>query len=109
MAVLEMDQDDLFAMALGLSTPWKVVRSGFEQGDSESKFLYVDLEVEPGAKMPCPVCGQLSPVYDHEVKRWLHLNFWQHPIYLSARVPRIDCPQHQKVARHYVEEMGCKY
>ncbi len=96
-------------MALGLSTPWKVVRSGFEQGDSESKFLYVDLEVEPGAKMPCPVCGQLSPVYDHEVKRWLHLNFWQHPIYLSARVPRIDCPQHQKVARHYVEEMGCKY
>ena len=25
----EMDQNDLFAMALGLSTPWKVVRSGF--------------------------------------------------------------------------------
>jgi len=95
MADSGMDQNDLFAMALGLSAPWKVVRSGFEQADSESKFLYVDLEVEAGAKMPCPVCGELSPLYDHEVKRWRHLNFWQHPTYLSARVPRIDCPQHQ--------------
>ena len=90
-----MDQNDLFAMALGLSAPWKVVRSGFEEADAGSKFLYVDLEVEAGAKMPCPVCGQLSPLYDHEVKRWRHLNFWQHPTYLSARVPRIQCPQHK--------------
>jgi transposase len=95
MAVWVMDQNDLFTMALGLNTPWKVVRSGLEQADTESKFLYVDLEVEAGAKMPCPVCGQLCPLYDHEVKRWRHLNFWQHSTYLSARVPRIRCPQHQ--------------
>ena len=29
------------------------------------------------------------------MKRWRHLNFWQHATYLSARVPRIRCPQHQ--------------
>jgi hypothetical protein len=29
-----------------------------------------------GAKMPCSVCGELSPLYDHEVKSWRHLNFW---------------------------------
>lgn len=29
------------------------------------------------------------------MKRWRHLNFWQHPTYLSARVPRVQCPQHQ--------------
>jgi transposase len=29
------------------------------------------------------------------VKRWRHLNFWQHPTYLSARVPRVQCPHHQ--------------
>jgi transposase len=78
-----------------LSKPWKVVRSGFEQVDTGGKFLYVDLEVEAGAQMPCPVCSQLCPLYDHEVKRWRHLNFWQHPTYLSARVPRVRCPQHQ--------------
>lgn len=82
-------------MALGLSKPWKVVRSGFEEVGKESKFLYVDLEVETGAQMPCPACGRLCPLYDHEVKKWRHLNFWQHPTYLSARVPRVRCPDHQ--------------
>src|SRR6187431_1946336 len=90
-----MDQNDLFALALGLSAPWKVVRSGFEEAGEQSKFLYVDLEVEVGAQMPCPVCGQPCPLYDHEVKRWRHMNFWQHPTYLSARVPRVQCPHHQ--------------
>lgn len=52
-----MDQNTLFAMALGLSAPWQVVRSGLEEGAAESKFLYVDMEVEPGAQLPCPLCG----------------------------------------------------
>lgn len=90
-----MDQNLLFTLALGLNSPWKVVRSGLEDGGAQSKFLYVDIEVEPGAKMPCPVCAQLCPLYDHEVKRWRHLNFWQHSTYLSARVPRVQCPEHQ--------------
>jgi transposase len=90
-----MDQNMLFSLGLGLTSPWKVVRSGLETGGAESKFLYVDIEVEAGARMPCPVCGQICPLYDHEVKRWRHLNFWQHPTYLSARVPRVQCPQHQ--------------
>ena len=29
------------------------------------------------------------------VKLWRHLNLWQHPTYQSARVPRVQCPQHQ--------------
>lgn len=89
-----MDQNMLFTMALGLAQPWKVVRSGLEDGGGGSKFLYVDIEVEAGARMPCPDCGGSCALYDHEVKRWRHLNFWQHPTYLSARVPRVDCPQH---------------
>lgn len=90
-----MDQNTLFSLALGLGSPWKVVRSGLEDGGSQSKFLYVDIEVEPGAQMPCPACGRLCPLYDHAVKRWRHLNFWQHPTFLSARVPRVQCPEHQ--------------
>ena len=38
--------------------------------------------------------GRLCALYDHEVKRWRHLNFWQHFTYLSARVPRVECPEH---------------
>lgn len=90
-----MNQNMLFEVGLGLSAPWKVVRSGLEDGGEGGKFLYVDVEVEAGAAMPCPCCGKLCPVYDHELKRWRHLNFWEHATYLSARVPRVECPEHQ--------------
>lgn len=90
-----MDQNTLFMMGLGLSAPWKVVRSGLEDSGAGAKILYVDIEVEPGSTMPCPCCGKLCPLYDHEVKRWRHLNFWQHATYLSARVPRVQCPEHR--------------
>ena len=89
-----MDQNDLFAAALGLAAPWKVIRTGLESGEVGTKFLYLDIEVEVGAKMACPCCGKLCALYDHEVKRWRHLNFWQHATYLSARVPRVQCPEH---------------
>ena len=99
-----VDQNGLFLAGRGLSAPWKVVRSGLEDSAEGAKFLYVDIEVEPGSPMPCPCCGcpersrmggKLCPLYDHEEKRWRHLNFWQHATYLSARVPRVQCPQHQ--------------
>jgi len=89
-----MNQNMLFEAGLGLKSPWKVVRSGLEDGGAGSKFLYVDIEVEPGSRMPCPCCGKPCALYDHEVKRWRHLNFWQHFTYLSARVPRVECPEH---------------
>jgi transposase len=90
-----MDQNDLFAIGLGLGTPWKVVRSGLEDCSAQSKILYVDIDFEEGSKFPCPICGQPSAVYDSEVKRWRHMNFWQHSTFLSARVPRVECPEHK--------------
>ena len=90
-----MNQNLLFGAALGLAAPWKVVCSGLEDGGEESKFLDGDIEVEGGALMACPCCGRLCPLSDHEVKRWRHLNFWQHATYLSAQVPRVECPEHR--------------
>lgn len=89
-----MDQNTLFGAALGLKAPWKVVRSGLEEG-GEGRMLYVDIDFEAGAELPCPCCGKASPVYDSEIKRWRHLNFWQHATYLSARVPRVECAEHK--------------
>src|SRR5260221_2907916 len=90
-----MDQNELFAIGLGLAAPWKVVRSGLEQSGEQSKILYVDIDFEEGSKFPCPSCARACAVYDSEVKRWRHMNFWQHATYLSARVPRVECPEHQ--------------
>src|SRR5215203_4785919 len=90
-----MDQNDLFALGLSLTAPWKVVRSGLEECDGQAKILYVDIDFESGSKFACPVCGKPCPTHDSEVKRWRHMNFWQHSTYLSARVPRIECPEHK--------------
>jgi transposase len=90
-----MDQNDLFAIGLGLGAPWKVVRSGLEDSGSGSKILYVDIDFEAGSKFSCPDCGKPCSAYDSEVKRWRHMNFWQHATFLSARVPRVECPEHK--------------
>jgi len=90
-----MDQNELFAVGLGLAAPWKVTRSGLEESDGQSKILYVDIDFEAGSEFPCPSCGKPCKAYDSEVKRWRHMNFWQHATYLSARVPRVDCPEHK--------------
>lgn len=90
-----MDQNELFAIGLGLGSPWKVVRSGLEEGGDQTKILYVDIDFSDGEKFPCAECGKACSVYDSEIKRWRHMNFWQHATYLSARVPRVNCPEHR--------------
>jgi transposase len=90
-----MDQNSLFEIGLGLTAPWKVVGSGLEECDGQKKILYVDIDFETGSKFACPSCGLACPVHDSELKRWRHMNFWQHSTYLSARVPRIECPEHK--------------
>jgi transposase len=90
-----MDQNELFAVGLGLAVPWKVARSGLEESSGQSKILYVDIDFEAGCEFPCPICGKLCKAYDSEVKRWRHMNFWQHATYLSARVPRVECAEHK--------------
>jgi transposase len=90
-----MDQNNLFEIGLGLVSPWKVVRSGLEDSGPGSKILYVDIDFEAGSRFPCPSCGNQCAVYDSEVKRWRHMNFWQHSTFLSARVPRVECREHK--------------
>src|SRR5882724_5714367 len=89
-----MDQNELFTLGLGLTPPWKVVRSGLEEGEGGAKILFVEIDFTEGAKLPCPTCGKVCAVYDSEIKRWRHMNFWQHATYLSARVPRVECGEH---------------
>jgi transposase len=90
-----MDQNELFGAGLGLTAPWKVVSSGLEDGGDGTRVLYVEIDFEEGVQLACPICGKACGVYDSEIKRWRHMNFWQHATYLSARVPRVACPEHQ--------------
>ncbi|MDT7713209.1 MAG: transposase [Pseudonocardiales bacterium] len=89
-----MDELGLFTAALGLSGPWRVMRSEF---DAEAARLDLYLEFERGARFACPAKGCAHggcPVHDSVEKTWRHLDFFQHKAFLHARVPRARCPEH---------------
>jgi transposase len=53
------------------------------------------IDFERGATFACPQCDTAGcRVYDTETKTWRHLDFFQHQAYLTARVPRVICPEH---------------
>jgi transposase len=84
-----MNPEALFAVALGISPPWEVVGVEFSQ---QNKRLEIRIDFPRGARFACPVCGAEAPVYDTTEKTWRHLNFFQYEAYLTARVPRTNCP-----------------
>ncbi len=80
---------DLLQLALGLTGPWMVARSVFAADKGQ---LDIHLDFARGSRFPCPVCGAIDcPVHDTGEKTWRHLNFFQHEVYLHARVPRVTC------------------
>jgi transposase len=84
-----MRDTTLMQQALGLPSPWTVVRSDF---DTEASRLDVQIDFIPGSRFACPGCGAAGcQAYDTQRKTWRHLNFFQHQTYLNARVPRIRC------------------
>lgn len=84
-----MNPESLFGMALGITPPWEVEGVEFSQ---EAKRLDIKIGFQRGATFPCPVCGAPVPVHDTSERTWRHLNFFQYEAYLTARVPRVKCP-----------------
>jgi transposase len=90
-----MQTPDLFAAALGLSAPWHVTATEFRAATpTERGRLEIRIDFLRGGELPCPECGTACKAYDTDEQRWRHLNFFEHEAYLTARVPRVDCPTH---------------
>ena len=88
-----MNDSELFSRALGLREPWRVVDVRF---DVEQRRLDLRIDFPKGSRFACPECGREGcPVHDTELKTWRHLNFFEHQAYLTARVPRVICPEHE--------------
>ena len=82
----------LFTAALGLSKPWAVVSVEF---DPERRRLDLGVDFPKGATFCCPECDRAGlKAYDTERKTWRHMDFFEHQAYLTARVPRVECPEH---------------
>jgi transposase len=87
-----MPDVDLFQKALGLEEPWEVVDVRF---DAEQRRLDLRIDFPKGSVFVCPECDRPGlKARDTEMKTWRHLDFFQHQAYLTARVPRVECPEH---------------
>lgn len=81
---------ELFSSALGLEEPWHVADVQF---DPKKQRLDLTLDFRRGAHFSCPECQKPDCcVYDTNTRTWRHSNFFQHVAYLTARIPRIQCP-----------------
>ncbi|MBV9727885.1 MAG: ISL3 family transposase [Pseudonocardiales bacterium] len=88
-----MDELGLLTAALGLSRPWRVVRTEF---DPEVTQLDLSLEFERGARFACPAkdCAYGDClVHDTVDKTWRHRDFFQHKAFLPARGAQGGCPE----------------
>jgi len=86
-----MPEHALFALALGLKAPGAVTEV---RCDVEARRLDLTADVTEGSRFPCPVCGRAAcPVHDTRLRTWRHLDFFQHQMFLTARVPWVRCPR----------------
>ncbi len=88
-----MHADDVLSLGLGVTPPWKLVGQRLDT-DKRPKELHIEVAADRGARFPCPDCGKPCKAHDFGEFTWRHLNFFQHHCYITAKVPRTDCPDH---------------
>lgn len=81
----------IFAQALGLQNPKIIEEITF---DKEKKRLDIIVKYFEGNLAMCPVCENACKIRDYRTKQLRHLDFFQHQCYISAKVPRVNCPGH---------------
>ena len=88
-----MEAGELLALGLGLQPPWRLVGQRVDT-DKQPHEVFLEVTADRGAEYPCPECGRLCKAHDFHEFTWRHLNLFQHHCYVTARVPRVDCPDH---------------
>ncbi|CAO0822945.1 hypothetical protein DFAR_330003 [Desulfarculales bacterium] len=63
--------------------------------DKQPHEVFLEVAVDRGAEYPCPECGRLCKAYDLHEFNWRHFNFFQHHCCVTARGPRVGCPDHR--------------
>lgn len=87
-----MNQQELFASALGLEQPWYIESIDFTPGVTWLEgSITLKLSFIRGTKFPGSD-GNFYTAYDTTERKWQHLNFFQHKCFLIAPAPRIMLP-----------------
>jgi transposase len=80
---MKNSQEILEKVLLPLNSAWEVVDVAVDEAAST---------VEVGLRYSLPYVengGMRYPIYDHRhLRKWRHLDLWQHKTYLCAKLPR---------------------
>ena len=82
-------QNQIFEAALGIANPWYINGVDF---NAEQKSLSIHIDFVVGSRFTYPGIEGVHPVHDTQIKRYRHLNFFQHECHLEVRVPRVKLP-----------------
>jgi len=89
---MDISVQEHYRRLLLLPEPWEVTKVEEDLGGER---VTVWLRWPDGAKVSCPVCGQLASIYDRLPERsWRHLSVMQYRLELRCAVPRCDCAEH---------------
>lgn len=83
-----MQQTAIFSDTLGLFPPWEVTTVAFSR---EEHRLDITVSFDYSNRTVCPDCGTAVVPIPGATEIWYHGDFFQHPTYLYAQIPRLDC------------------
>jgi transposase len=86
-----MNDKQLYQNILGVVSPWEVTSV---QLDLKGNRVTVYVEHDPNKKTRCPVCNKESSIYDHNIRRWRHLDTCQMTTIIECDIPRVSCNEH---------------
>lgn len=86
-----MNTLEFYQTVLGLTPPWRVSDVSIDQGKRE---IVIRVESPGDELLHCPECEAISPGYDHNARRWRHLNTMQYKTFIESDVPRSNCTEH---------------
>ena len=82
-----MTNIELFTAALGLQSPWQIVKVDFAEVSANTPELHLWIDFQKGHKFS--IGGTTSTAYDTVDRTWRHLNFFQHKCFIHCPVPRL--------------------
>ena len=86
-----MQDIELYRRMLGVTSHWEVQEVGL---DLKQRAVTVVVRYDRSIPVACPTCGGQATIYDHQRRRWRHLDTMQLKTFIECEVPRTECEQH---------------
>lgn len=86
-----MQDIELYKRILGITSPWVVSEVRLEL---KQRAVTVVVSYDKSIPVACPECGGQATIYDHQLRRWRHLDTMQLKTLIECEVPRACCEKH---------------